>query len=105
MRLTVEGLLLLTELTKSNEELKKLVAFADGFQALFNIMSSEGMNNGGVVVQDCLQIVNNLLRGNSLTQVRPIPIIISIHCPLTLFTDRNNLKKWVAFLICLRCWL
>eukprot|EP01125_Pyxidicula_operculata_P003769 TRINITY_DN1506_c3_g1_i1.p1 TRINITY_DN1506_c3_g1~~TRINITY_DN1506_c3_g1_i1.p1 ORF type:complete len:897 (-),score=251.85 TRINITY_DN1506_c3_g1_i1:301-2991(-) len=61
-----ECLLLLKELTKSNQEIQKIVAFAGAFESLFSIMSDEQMGNGGIVVQDCLSVINNLLRGNLL---------------------------------------
>lgn len=63
-----QALLLLTELTKSNTEIKKIVAFQDGFELLMNIMEEENLSSGGIVVQDCLMLMNNLLRDNTANQ-------------------------------------
>ncbi|CAM9720805.1 unnamed protein product, partial [Ectocarpus sp. 13 AM-2016] len=64
-----EVILLLGQLTTSNLEVKKFVAFQEGFERLFDIMSSEGMLEGGsVIVKDCLHVCNNLLSGSSLTK-------------------------------------
>ena len=50
--------------------MKKFVAFQEGFERLFDIMSSEGMLEGGsVIVKDCLLVCTNLLAGSSLTKV------------------------------------
>jgi hypothetical protein len=65
---TTETLLMLLELSKENQEIAKIVAFEGGFELLFSIMEHEGMNNGRVVVQDCLQLMNNLLRDNVMNQ-------------------------------------
>lgn len=60
----------LPQLTNSNLEVKKFVAFQEGFERLFDIMSSEGMLEGGsVIVKDCLLVCTNLLAGSSLTKV------------------------------------
>ncbi|CAM9837409.1 unnamed protein product, partial [Ectocarpus sp. 12 AP-2014] len=49
-----EVILLLGQLTTSNLEVKKFVAFQEGFERLFDIMSGEGMLEGGsVIVKDC----------------------------------------------------
>eukprot|EP00903_Cladosiphon_okamuranus_P005357 g5352.t1 len=64
-----EVILFLGRLTRSNLEVKKFVAFQEGFERLFDIMSGEGMLEGGsVIVKDCLQVCHNLLRGSSLTK-------------------------------------
>jgi hypothetical protein len=63
-----EALLLLVELTKGNEELQKLVAFEGAFERAFSVMREEGGVDGGIVVQDCLELCNNLLRDNSSNQ-------------------------------------
>lgn len=63
-----QALLLLTELTKSNTEIKKIVAFQDGFELLFKIMEEEDIASGGIIVQDCLVFLNNLLRDNTANQ-------------------------------------
>ncbi|MCJ1405615.1 hypothetical protein MMC11_008843 [Xylographa trunciseda] len=64
-----EGLLLLTALTVSSSDLQKLVAFENAFDRVFAIIDAEGsLTHGGVVVQDCLSLLANLLRLNASNQ-------------------------------------
>ena len=65
----LEALLLLTALTPASPDLQKLVAFENAFDRIFAIIESEGsLTNGGVVVQDCLSLLANLLRLNASNQ-------------------------------------
>ncbi|XWS44110.1 hypothetical protein CRYUN_Cryun15aG0016600 [Craigia yunnanensis] len=64
-----EALLLLTYLTREAEEIQKIVVFEGVFEKVFSIIKEEGGSEGGVVVQDCLELLNNLLRSNSSNQV------------------------------------
>ena len=65
----LEGLLLLTVLTPSSPDLQKLVAFENAFDRIFNIIDAEGsLTHGGVIVQDCLSLLANLLRLNGSNQ-------------------------------------
>lgn len=66
----IEGLLLLISLTESNADLQKIVAFENAFERLLAIIDEEGAISGGIIVQDCLQLVQNLLRHNVSNQVR-----------------------------------
>ncbi|PRP88469.1 hypothetical protein PROFUN_03186 [Planoprotostelium fungivorum] len=64
-----EALLILLELCKSgSQELQKILAFEGAFDALFAIIREEGGTEGGIVVQDCLQLINGLLRDNVSNQ-------------------------------------
>lgn len=64
-----EGLLLLTALTPSSPDLQKLVAFENAFDRAFGIIDAEGaLTHGGIVVQDCLSLLANLLRLNVSNQ-------------------------------------
>lgn len=63
-----EALLLLIEISKTNIELQKVIAFENGFENLLEIIESEGFANGGIVVQDSLTLINNLLSGNTSNQ-------------------------------------
>ncbi|KAF9311270.1 hypothetical protein BG003_007586 [Podila horticola] len=63
-----EGLLLLISLTESNADLQKIVAFENAFERLLAIIDEEGALTGGIIVQDCLQLVQNLLRHNVSNQ-------------------------------------
>ena len=64
-----ETLLVLIALTERNPEIQKLVAFENAFEILFVIIEQEGGVDGGIVVQDCLQLLANILRYNSSNQV------------------------------------
>ncbi|KAJ0427464.1 putative uso1/p115-like vesicle tethering protein [Helianthus annuus] len=64
-----EALLLLTYLTREAEEIQKILVFEGAFEKIFSIIKEEGGSEGGVVVQDCLELLNNLLRNNSSNQV------------------------------------
>ncbi|KAI3991855.1 hypothetical protein MKX01_012800 [Papaver californicum] len=56
-----EALLLLTYLTHEAEEIQKIVVFEGAFEKIFTIIQDEGGAEGGVVVEDCLVLLNNLL--------------------------------------------
>jgi hypothetical protein len=63
------GLLLLGDLTQSSTELQKLVAFENTFDRLFSLLQLEGgLSDGGIIVQDCLDLLANLIRQNSSNQ-------------------------------------
>lgn len=62
--------MLLISLTESNADLQKIVAFENAFERLLAIIDEEGAISGGIIVQDCLQLVQNLLRYNVSNQVR-----------------------------------
>ncbi|CAN6472181.1 unnamed protein product [Victoria cruziana] len=64
-----EALLLLTYLTREAEEIQKIVVFEGGFEKIFAIVKEEGGAEGGVVVQDCVELLNNLLRNNTSNQI------------------------------------
>ncbi len=70
--------MLLTELTRSNQEIQKIVAFEGGFDRLLDIMGEEQMNQGGVVVVDCIVLLTALLSDNPSNQVRALfPFVLS----------------------------
>jgi hypothetical protein len=71
-----EALLLLTYLTRDAEEIQKIVVFEGAFEKIFSIIGEEGYSDGGVVVQDCLELLNNLIRTNASNQVRFYQTII-----------------------------
>ncbi|KAI9709144.1 MAG: hypothetical protein M1820_003591 [Bogoriella megaspora] len=63
------GLLLCTDLTQSSMELQKLVAFENAFDRVFRLIEAEGsLLQGGIIVQDCLSLLANLIRGNTSNQ-------------------------------------
>ena len=63
-----DGLLLLLQLTRSNRQIQKIVAFDNAFDRLLGIVRVEGWSDGGIVVEDCLLIIRNLLKGNNSNQ-------------------------------------
>ncbi|KAL2912602.1 Vesicle-mediated ER to Golgi transport protein [Polyrhizophydium stewartii] len=63
-----EGLLLLIALTHSNADIQKIIAFENAFERLLAIILDEGATDGGIIVQDCLQLMQNLLRYNVSNQ-------------------------------------
>lgn len=63
-----DTLLLLVQLTQSNKQIQKIVAFENAFDRLLAIIRDEGFSDGGIIVQDCLTILQNLLVGNNSNQ-------------------------------------
>lgn len=64
-----EVLLLLLNITEKNADVQKIIAFEGGFDRLFHIIDVEGgIGAGGIVVQDCLLCVGQLLRYNVSNQ-------------------------------------
>ncbi|EFN89919.1 general vesicular transport factor p115 [Harpegnathos saltator] len=61
-------LLLLIQLTKGNANIQKIVAFENAFDRIFDVIKQEGNADGGIVVEDCLLLMLNLLRGNVSNQ-------------------------------------
>ncbi|XP_026535678.1 general vesicular transport factor p115 isoform X3 [Notechis scutatus] len=63
-----DGVLLLQQLTKSNAAIQKIVAFENAFERLLDIITDEGNSDGGIVVEDCLLLLQNLLKNNNSNQ-------------------------------------
>lgn len=63
-----DGLLLLQQLTKNNAAIQKIVAFENAFERLLDIITEEGSSDGGIVVEDCLLLLQNLLKYNNSNQ-------------------------------------
>ncbi|XP_040183698.1 general vesicular transport factor p115 isoform X2 [Rana temporaria] len=63
-----DGLLLLQQLTKGNAAIQKIVAFENAFERLLDIITEEGSSDGGIVVEDCLILLQNLLKYNNSNQ-------------------------------------
>lgn len=63
-----DALLLLIQLTKGNANIQKIVAFENAFDRLFDVITEEGCSGGGIVVEDCLLLMLNLLRNNTSNQ-------------------------------------
>ncbi|KAJ2504322.1 Vesicle-mediated ER to Golgi transport protein, partial [Coemansia sp. RSA 2052] len=63
-----EGIQLLIAMTKSNADIQKIVAFENAFDHLLGIVDEEGGVRGNIIVQDCLQLLHNLLNYNVSNQ-------------------------------------
>ncbi|EPZ31021.1 Vesicle tethering protein Uso1/P115-like, head domain-containing protein [Rozella allomycis CSF55] len=63
-----EGILLLISLTESNAEIQKIIAFENTFERCLEIIFEQGSLKGDIVVQDCLQLMINLLHYNVSNQ-------------------------------------
>lgn len=63
-----DALLLMIQLTKANANIQKIVAFENAFDKLFDVIKEEGCSDGGIVVEDCLILMLNLLKNNSSNQ-------------------------------------
>ena len=63
-----DAILLLNELTMSNKQIQKIVAFENAFDRLLAIVSEEGYSDGGIVVEDCVNVLLNLLKANNSNQ-------------------------------------
>ncbi|CAG8703134.1 2880_t:CDS:10, partial [Dentiscutata erythropus] len=64
----LENLLLLIALTENNADIQKIVAFENAFERLLEIIAEEDGLSGGIIVQDCMQLIHNLLRYNVSNQ-------------------------------------
>ena len=60
--------MLLIHLTDGHRDVQKIVAFENAFDRIFNIIDVEGGVDGGIIVQDCLQMLTNLLTHNAPNQ-------------------------------------
>lgn len=60
-----EVLLLLVYLTESDVSIQGFLVFDSGFEKRFAIIQAEGNSDGGIVVDDCIKLLLNLLKGNS----------------------------------------
>lgn len=64
-----DTILLLNNLTKTNTNIQKIVAFESGFDRIMEIIDSEGSAaDGGIVVEDCFNLLLNLLKMNYSNQ-------------------------------------
>lgn len=63
-----DALLLLIQLTKGNANIQKIVAFENAFDKVFDVIHEEGNCDGGIVVEDCLILMLNLLKNNLSNQ-------------------------------------
>lgn len=60
--------MLLIHVSDGNTDIQKLIAFDNAFEKIFNIIELEGGLDGGIIVEDCLELLSTLLAFNSTTQ-------------------------------------
>ena len=83
--LIFKTILLLNNLTKTNANIQKIVAFESGFDRVMEIIEGEGSAiDGGIVVEDCFNLLLNLLQTNFSNQ--------------NYFKEANFIKKLSKFL-------
>ncbi|KAF8396671.1 hypothetical protein HHK36_018296 [Tetracentron sinense] len=95
-----EALLLLTYLTREAQEIQKIVVFEGAFEKIFSIIKEEGGSEGGVVVQDCLELLNNLVRNNVSNQIllretlgfEPLVSILKLRSSAYSFTQQKTIN-------------
>ncbi|KAA0198422.1 hypothetical protein HAZT_HAZT006511 [Hyalella azteca] len=61
-------LLVLTNLTRGNPTLQKIVVFENVYDIIFEIIREEGYSEGSVVVEDCLELLVTLLKSSPPNQ-------------------------------------
>ncbi|KAF3044456.1 hypothetical protein E8E12_010824 [Didymella heteroderae] len=65
-----EALAVLSDLTRASTELQKVFVFEDVFAKVFSMIHADGgLTQGGLVVQDCLSLLANLIRFNPSNQM------------------------------------
>jgi len=55
-------------LSAGHTDIQKMITFSNAFDQVFSIIEAEGGVEGGIVVQDCLQLLSNLLSFNVSNQ-------------------------------------
>jgi hypothetical protein len=68
MDVVVEAILLIIHLCAGHTDIQKLITFENAFERVFSIIDMEGGVEGGIVAQDCLQLLSNLLSYNVSNQ-------------------------------------
>ncbi|PVU91954.1 hypothetical protein BB560_006089 [Smittium megazygosporum] len=82
---------LLILMTEKNAEIQKILVFENTFEKLFNIITDEGGVGGNIMVQDCLQLLYNLLAFNTSNQkyfretscIQKLPELVKFEPPQT----------------------
>lgn len=86
------ALQVLAALSAREKNAQQFLAFEDGFTRLFTIMEAEGLAESSTVVSDCLQIVNNMLRDNYMTQTLFLELpFLESHVPSLLRVKHEHL--------------
>lgn len=88
------ALQVLAALSAREKNAQQFLAFEDGFARLFQIMEAEGLAESSSVVSDCLQIVNNMLRDNYMTQTLFLELpFLESHVPALLRVKRGYIEQ------------
>ncbi|KAK9825363.1 hypothetical protein WJX81_004059 [Elliptochloris bilobata] len=93
-----EALLLLVGLTRASADVQKIAAFEGAFERVLSIAREEGGADGGIVVQDCLELLNNLLRTNPGNQLmfRETGHVSGLLALLQVAPPRSSRRRGVA---------
>ncbi|KAF1986154.1 hypothetical protein K402DRAFT_333162 [Aulographum hederae CBS 113979] len=63
------AILLLIDITQNSQQLQGVVGSTDAFESIFALVEAEGsLAQGGLLVQDCLVLLSNLIRGHKYNQ-------------------------------------
>ncbi|KAI0225989.1 Vesicle-mediated ER to Golgi transport protein [Massospora cicadina] len=91
-----DGLLLVTAITQTNPELQKIVAFQNVFEKLLDRVRGESGLEGGIVVEDCLTLMANLLQSNASNQsyFRETSCIQRLLEPLAVTKEQVEPMEW-----------
>ncbi|PVU94281.1 hypothetical protein BB561_002661 [Smittium simulii] len=97
-----EGVQLLIQMTERNTDIQKILAFENSFEKLFNIILDEGGADGNIIVQDCLQLLYNLLFCNPSNQkyfretmcISKLPELVAFQPENNDITDYNSDGNW-----------
>lgn len=88
------ALQVLAALSAHEKNAQQFLAFEDGFARLFQIMEVEGLAESSTVVSDCLQIVNNMVRDNYMTQTLFLELpFLESHVPALLRVKREHIEQ------------
>eukprot|EP01035_Chromulina_nebulosa_P016850 gene16850-22335_t len=64
-----QAIVIVQQLTRNNDEMRKNFVFNEGFEIIFRIISSEGGPYGAnVVTHDCIRICKHVLNGSDICQ-------------------------------------
>ena len=80
-------------MVEKSDVVRKLVAFSEGFDRLFSIISHEsGLTSGSIVVHDCLRLVNFLARDDGVTLLYQSKIAMTV---IPALLDITQGEAWV----------
>jgi hypothetical protein len=95
----LEAITVVQSLTSQSPDIQKILAFEGAFEKLFNIVTSEGGIDGGVIVFEAMSTVETLLRFNTPNQVSQLSQSLT-NCLLVLYRAiSGKLSSLLSFVI------